>query len=508
MSEKNFCTLETTNGRVRGLVSGGTRQFKGVPYGASTAGTNRFQGPKRPAPWTGVRDCIGYAPVSPQMPTDVANDYGRLVQFDLNGAFGGIGEDCLHLNIWTPGTDPDGKRAVLFSIHGGGFALGSGNNPMYDGARLAAFGDVVVVTVTHRLAAFGFLGLAELDRGGEWADAGAAGLLDLVAALEWVRDNIATFGGDPDRVTIFGQSGGGWKVSALLAMPAARGLFHRAAVQSGSLLRHVSRDDGARIALAFVDRLGLSKKRLGELRTLPWTELLDAQTAVGAHLFAPVIDDVHLRADPFHPAAPGESVDVPLIVSTTLDDAGLFFNTFSLGEAELRQLLLAGYGDRAADLLALYRAHFPAKSPYLLYSQIITDAGFRRLANIQAELKAAQRGAPVFSYLWEWTSPAFDAKFGAVHAMDVAASFHNDRDPILGGGGQQALAMCAALAGAWVNFAKTGEPGHALLPPWPRFDAGRRATLVFGERTRVVPDPYAEIRAFWLDLPGPTGVFG
>jgi para-nitrobenzyl esterase len=180
-----FCTVETASGQVRGLISSGIRQFKGVPYGASTAGANRFQQPQRPSPWTGARDCLGYAPVSPQVPYDVGHEYARLIQFDLNVALGGMGEDCLNLNIWTPGTGRQEKRAVLFCIHGGGFAICSGNHPMYDGAKLAGLGDVVVVAVTHRLSSFGYLNLADLDPSGRWADAGAAGMLDLVAALEW-----------------------------------------------------------------------------------------------------------------------------------------------------------------------------------------------------------------------------------------------------------------------------------------------------------------------------------
>jgi para-nitrobenzyl esterase len=216
-----LCTVETTHGKVRGLINSGIRQFKGIPYGASTEGANRYQRPQRPEPWKDVRDCLGYGPVSPQALSDIKNDYARLIQFDLNVALGGIGEDCLHLNIWTPETGRQEKRAVLVSIHGGGFSIGSGNHPMYDGAALASFGDVVVVTVTHRLSSFGYLNLADLDPTGPWQDSGAAGILDLIAALEWVRDNIENFGGDPQCVMLFGQSGGGWKVSTLLGMQAA-----------------------------------------------------------------------------------------------------------------------------------------------------------------------------------------------------------------------------------------------------------------------------------------------
>ena len=504
----SFCTAETRYGKVRGLISSAIRQFKGVPYGASTAGSNRFKRPQHPAPWSGVRDCVGYGPASPQLPSDIGSDYARLVQFDLNVALGGISEDCLHLNIWTPGTGTGEKRAVLFSIHGGGFALSSGNNPLYDGARLAYFGDVVVVTVTHRLASFGFLNLAARDSSGEWADAGACGILDLVAALEWVRDNIENFGGDPKRVMVFGQSGGGWKVSALLGMNAARGLFHRAAIQSGSLLKHVPWDESARVSDTFCKKLSLGKAGLKEISSIPWTRLLAVQTEMGAHAFAPVLDGANFAADPFSPAAPLQSADVPLIVSTTLHDAGVFLDNFGLTEVELKALLRQRYGTNADRLLALYREHFPSNSPYLLHTQMITDATFRRFANCQAERKADQARAPVFAYLWQWSSPAFDAKFGAAHAMDVPASFHNDREAILGAGSKDAQTMCSTLASAWVNFVKTGNPNNANIPQWPKFDATRRSTMIFGPDTQVVNDPYAEIRAFWANMPEPDGVLG
>jgi para-nitrobenzyl esterase len=500
-----FCSVETTSGRVTGLVHSGVRQFKGVPYGASTAGANRFKRPQPPAPWTGTRDCFGYGPASPQVPSAVGNDYARMIQFDLNVAFGGMSEDCLHLNIWTPDS-AHGKRAVLFSVHGGGFAIGSGGHPMYDGAKLAGWGDVVVVTVTHRLASFGFVNLSDLDPGGDWAEAGACGILDLIAALESVRDNIANFGGDPDRVMVFGQSGGGWKVSTLLAMPAARGLFHRAAVQSGSWLRHVSREDSARVAEALIGKLNVPKSRLRDLTTLPWPQLLSAQTAVGAHAFAPVLDGVHLPAHPGDPAA--QDSDVPLIVSTTLDDAGLFFDNFGLTEADLQKLLAQRHGSQGDRLLALYRQHFPAKSPYLLHAQMITDSGFRRFAHTQAEMSAVRGRAPVYTYVWDWTCPAFDAKFGAAHAMDVSAAFHNERDAILGSGSREARIMCDTLAATWVAFANAGRPDNGSIPPWPAFDAARRGTLVLGPDPHVVNDPHGDIRRFWAGMPEAASVFG
>jgi para-nitrobenzyl esterase len=503
-----FCTVETASGQVRGLISSGIRQFKGVPFGASTAGPNRFQRPQRPQPWTGARDCFGYAPVSPQVPYDVGHEYARLIQFDLNVATGGMGEDCLHLNIWTPDTGRKDKRTVLFCIHGGGFAICSGNHPMYDGAKLAHLGDVVVVAVTHRLSSFGYLDLADLDPSGRWADASAAGMLDLIAALEWVRDNIENFGGDPNSVMIFGQSGGGWKVSTLLGMPAARGLFHRAAVQSGSLATHVPREVAAQVAQTFIKQLGLTRATIDRIQHLPWTQLLAAQTAIGAHAFAPALDGTHIPAHPLDTEAASQSDHVPLIVSTTLDDAGLFFDRFAMTEEELTDTLSTGYGAHAATLKRAYREHFPTKSPYLLYAQIITDAGFRRFAHAHAESKAARRGAAVYAYLWEWACPAFDGKFGALHAMDVSASMHNERDAILGGGSTDARRMCDALASTWLAFAKTGDPNNPHIPHWPRFDSLQRATLVFDRNTRVERDPHGALRKLWLDMPPAASVLG
>ena len=504
----DFCTVETASGQVRGLVGSGVLQFKGVPYGAPTGGEARFQQPQRPTPWTGVRDCFGYSPVAPQVPYDVSHEYARLIQFDLNVSLGGMGEDCLHLNIWTPGTGRQDKRPVLFCIHGGGFAICSGNHPMYDGAKLASLGAVVVVTVTHRLSSFGYLDLAALDSSGRWEDAGVAGMLDLVAALEWVRDNIEAFGGDPNCVTIFGQSGGGWKVSTLLGMPAARGLYHRAAVQSGSLVSHMPRQIAAQVAEGFIQKLGLTRATLDRIQYLPWTQLLAAQTAIGGHAFAPVLDGTHIPGNPLDAAVALLSDHVPLIVSTTLDDAGLFFDRFAMTEDELGKTLLASYGAEGATLKQVYREYFPDKSPYLLHAQIVTDAGFRRFAHAQAQSRSARNGAGVYAYLWEWPCPAFDGKFGAAHAMDVSASMHNERDAILGSGSADARRMCDTLASTWLAFARTGDPNNPHIPEWPRFDSLQRATLVFDRYTRVDHDPHGALRRLWLDRPPALSVLG
>jgi para-nitrobenzyl esterase len=261
-----FWEVETTSGKVQGIANTGIKEFKGVPYGGPTSGKSRFMPPKKPASWTGVRECFNYGQVCPQTLSDLRSDYGMMIQWDMQP--GGWGEDCLTLNVWTPGVNDGGKRAVMVSFHGGGFVTGSGNAPGYDGAQLARFGDVVVVTVNHRLAAYGYLHLADLGAPSEFAEAGVAGVMDLVASLEWVRDNIERFGGDPNRVMIFGQSGGGAKTSTVLAMPSAKGLFHSAGVQSGSTLRLTTREQGTKLAEVLLSRLGISKGNIADLQKL------------------------------------------------------------------------------------------------------------------------------------------------------------------------------------------------------------------------------------------------
>ena len=502
-----FATAETASGTIRGLVNGGVRVFRGVPYGAPTGGADRYRPPRPPVAWTGVRDCFGYGQVSPQVPTPLANPYGLLIHYDLAVAEGGMGEDCLNLNVWTRGDRDGGKRPVLVSIHGGGFAISSGNAPMYDGAQIALKGDVVYVSVTHRLSSFGCLALGDLGADERFATSGANGILDLVQALRWVRDNIAEFGGDPDQVMIFGQSGGGWKVSTLLATPAARGLFARAAVQSGSLPRLLTREEGAGLATAFLSALDLDRSSLDRLWTLPWHALLAAQTAVGALAFSPVLDGAALPFHPSDPAGLGLSADTPLIISTTLDDAGLFFGGFDLDEAGLAGLLDQRYGSKGRPMLELYRARWPGKSPFLLHAQMVTDGGFRRMAQDQAELRCEHTRAPVWMYRWDWAGPALEGLYGATHAADVSASLGNARDTLLGAGAP-GRRLADALSSAWIAFARTGDPNTPGVPTWPAFDPTRRATMLFDDTIQVADDPDREIREFWARMPPPTDVFG
>ena len=508
-SSSLFPVVETTSGKVQGVNNIGIREFKGIPYGASTAGKNRFMPPQKPAPWSGVRECLRHGQVCPQTPANLKSEYGMMIEWDCQP--GGLGEDCLSLNVWTPGVNDGAKRAVLVSFHGGGFATGSGNAPGYDGAQMALFGDVVVVTVNHRLASFGYTHLADLGAPPEFANAGVAGVMDLVASLQWVRDNIANFGGDPGKVMIFGQSGGGAKTSTVLAMPSAKGLFHRAAVQSGSAVRLTTREQGTKTAELLLGKLGIPKTRIADIQNVPWQQLLEAQAAVAPGLgggFGPVVDGTILPHHPFDPAAPPESADIPIIVSSTLEDAALALTNFDVDEAGLKTILGQRYAGKADEIVALYRKHYPQRSPFLIQAQVFTDSGFRRSAITQAERKAAQGKAPAYMYLWAWVSPGFGGKFGAVHGTDVSASFHNVRDNIVGVGSPEGKMMCDRLASAWIAFAKTGDPNNPQIPHRPAYDAAKRATMVFDTDTRVENDPRGEIRKYWDAMPPARGITG
>ncbi len=496
-----FWTAETTSGKVQGIADAGIKEFKGIPYGAPTGGKNRYLPPQKPASWTGVRECFGHGHISPQTIADLRSDYAMMIQWDLHSG-GGMGEDCLSLNVWTPGINDGQKRAVLVSFHGGGFATGSGNGPGYDGAQLARFGDVVVVTVNHRLASFGYLHLADLGAPPEFAQAGVVGMMDLVASLQWVRDNIANFGGDPTKVMIFGQSGGGAKTSTMLAMPSGKGLFHSAAVQSGSTIRLATREQGAKSAEALLGKLGISKSNIADIQKVSWQQILEAQTSLGAGAsFTPVMDGNVFPHHPFDPTAPPESADVPVIISTTLEDAALGLTNFDLDEAGLKNMMNQRYGDKGEQIVAMYRKRYPSKSPFLIQAQIATDAGARRSSVTQAERKAALGKAPAYMYLWTFESPSFGGKFGAVHGTDVSASFNSYRDGIGGTGSPQQRALWEKFASAWVSLAKNCDPNNPKIPNWPAYEPSKRATMLFDTEVRVENDPRSEMRQFWVEMP-------
>jgi len=503
-SSKIFQTTNTAAGKVQGIANGPVWEFKGVPYGAPTGGKNRYMPPQKPAPWKGVRECFAFTSVCPQTQADIRGEYGQFIMWDRQ--VGGMGEDCLSLNVWTTNVDRSAKKAVMVSFHGGGFSTGSGNAPGFDGKNLAYFGDVVVVCINHRLASFGYTNLVGAGAPEAFKYAGVAGALDMVAALQWVHDNIENFGGDPSRVMIFGQSGGGAKTSTVLAMPPAKGLFHRAAVQSGSALRLVTPEDGAATAAKFLKQLGIGKANMGDLQKVSWQQLLEAQSAAGGN-FSPVIGTDALPHHPFDPVAPPESANVPIIVSTTLEDAALGLTNFNLTEAGLTALFDQRWPGKGKDLVALYRRYDPIATPFLIQAQAFTDSGFRRSAFTQAARKAAAGGAPAYMYQWNWRTPGYDGQFGAVHGIDVSASFHSVRDGFFAGS-TPGKKMADRLAGSFAAFAKTGDPNNSHVPPWKPYSDAQRNVMLFDNDTRQEVNPRAEIRAYWdanPPAPGPRG---
>jgi para-nitrobenzyl esterase len=431
-----------------------------------------------------VRNAIGYGPISPQTPSALTSDYSQMIMWDRHVGPGGMGEDCLNLNVWTPSVNDSGRRPVLVSYHGGGWATGSGNGPMYDGAQMARLNDVVVVTVNHRLAALGYTHLGDIVP--SLASSGNVGVMDMVASLEWVRDNIEKFGGDPKRVMIFGQSGGGSKTSTLLATPSAKGLFSRAAVQSGSTLRQATREEATVEAEKLLKALSLTRANAADIQKVSWQRLLEAQLKSGASL-RPVVDGKVLPHHPFDPGAPEESRDVPVIISTTLHDAALRLTNYDLTWDQAGALFSQRFGAKGPQLLAAYRQRSPKLTPFLAQAEAFTDQ--TRINSMrQAERKAALGGAPAYMYVWDWPTPAFDGRFGAVHGMDVDATFHLYRNNMCGSGQGAGRLMCDRAAATWAAFAATGNPNNPSIPNWPAYDARSRATMVFDATMRVAND--------------------
>jgi para-nitrobenzyl esterase len=492
-------TVSTTAGRVRGLLTENKVQaFKGVPYGATTAGARRFLPPLKPQSWTGVRDAFELGHRSPLVDSVLVKEWETLNRREP------MGEDCLNLNIWTPGVGAGGKRPVMVWLHGGGYAAGSPGMVPYDGANLARKHDVVVVGITHRLNAFGFLYLAELG-GEKYAEASNAGMRDIIAGLEWVRDNIASFGGDPGRVTIFGQSGGAGKVSTLLGMPAARGLFHRAVAQSGAAVTSMPAPTATQNAEAFMARLGLQGHQVDELQQLPMEQLIGAlgsRGGAGGFAASPVVDGRSLPHNVFNPTASALSADIPLLIGSTETEVTWSVNTDytpPADEAALRDRVkrtLRTDAAQADQIVTVYKKGRPKASLLDLALIIETDASqFRSGTDTEAERKAALGKAAVYMYRFQWYSPVSGGRLRAMHCMDIPFVFENvDLSASVVGDGPDRHALADRMSGAWVAFARTGNPNHKGLPKWEPFTADTRATMIFNKECRAVNDPYQDER--------------
>lgn len=501
-----FPVVETASGKVRGMDFGGVWSFRGIPYGEPAGGKNRFMPPVPVKKWAGVRDCFGLGPAAPQPPANAAGAYTQIISWDQQN--GGMGEDCLVLNVWTPAKRGAGKKPVFVSFHGGGFSTGSAGAPGFHGDPLARYGDCVVVTMNHRLAAFGFLNLADIG-GKAFAHSSSVGMLDLVASLKWVKDNIEAFGGDSNKVMIFGQSGGGRKVSAMLAMPSANGLYQRAAVQSGSISVLISRDEANRNARDLLAALDIAPNKAAAIQNVPWVSLLEAQQMVmakrGSLGFMPMMDGDVFPEKVFDVGGPTPSKDVPVIISTMLGESALTMTNWDMDEAGLKAYADKRWGANAARVLNAYRRIYPTASPYIIQANIETQIDRRARALLQADTRVANGAANTWVYRFDYPSPAYNGKFGAVHGLDVSLVFHNNLTSIATSSTPELMRLTDQMSNIWLAFCKTGNPNNASMPNWPAYDQKARTTMLIDSRCIAVEDPDKELRQMHAEIGPPKG---
>jgi len=503
---ENGAIVETKYGKLRGYRRNGIYTYKGIPYGASTTGKSRFMAPKEPEPWNGVRNALVWgnaAPAEAGLGDPFEPNFDHM-QSDFTFSWGHkrFGEDCLSVNVWTPEINDNIKRPVLVWFHGGGFAGGSSHElDAYIGENLSRIGDVVVVTVNHRLNLFGFLNLGVIG-GEKYKDSATAGMQDCVAALKWVNENISNFGGDPGNVTIFGQSGGGAKVSILMAMPAAKGLFHKAMTISGAALRVSSYDAQAETASKLLKAVGISPSQVDKLQDIPWRDLMQltrTDRAIGHFAYSPCLDNLHIPQHPFDPAGPAISAGIPMIIGSCTGEQSHSGNDPSLEDItfeELKEKLrnekgvggffgMPDFGNRVDEVIDAYAKVFPQKKPVAIWSLL---GGRNR--QLEQVLKQTENGGAVYNYWFDWATPLFDGRPRAYHNSDLAFWFNNtDIMETITGGGARPQRLAEKMSLALVNFARTGDPNHKEIPFWPKYDTENGAVMIWNDTCEVRNDP-------------------
>jgi para-nitrobenzyl esterase len=484
--------VRTSYGPVRGVtLAGDVKAFLGVRYGADTGGANRFLPPKAPKPWTDVQAADRMGPRCPQPPLPPS-----IIKFSKDP----ISEDCLVLNVWTPSLS--GKRPVMVWLHGGGFSFGSANDDFYDGQGLAKRGDVVLVSINHRLNAFGYLELGK-EAGPQYVGSSLTGQDDIIAALKWVQANAARFGGDPGNVTLFGQSGGGGKISALLGMPAAKGLFKKAIIESGSDPKSGEPAEAIEVRNKVLAALNLKPEEAGKLRDTPMADLIAASAKVGLLSYHPAVDGRRLPVHPFDPVASPVSADVPLMVGYTHDEAtGVLYaspswpkTTDALVEAQAKAIL----GPKAPDALAAYRARAPQDKPMYTLAALLTDQSFTGKAITLAQRKADQGKAPVYVFRTDWRTPVMDGLLRSPHGIEIPFVFDTvaKAPDFVGPASPSTARMTELFIATFSAFAHTSNPSVKGYPAWPAYTRAERKTFIYDDTPKVVSDPDPALRKVW-----------